>query len=207
MKKTVALMLALALLLGYAALAEAGNAPILFRDIPWGSSWTEINEILPLKDLLAVSDEFGVAFRVYRGEKQEWGSEVSRYCTCESPERIEVAGYMLSDMKLNFARLPGPDGLLTDDPADTALFYASYTFDYTEDALEDLTDKMTRIYGEADPSHEGRLLWRGAEGTMVSLSASHPYIFISYGVEDAEQFFRSAQAALKYELSQKIDGL
>ncbi len=38
MKKAVALMLALALLLGCAALAEAGNAPILFRDIPWGSS-------------------------------------------------------------------------------------------------------------------------------------------------------------------------
>ena len=213
MKKTASLLLALCLLLTWIPLAataeskEGASSPILFRGIPWGTSYAEFSQTLELgvwSEPGSGGDSF--AYRMYGGEELPFNAEVERFAYCHIDE---VAGYPVEDTVVLFARVPGGDGLLTDKVEDSALFYARYRL-RPADAAEceaDLIAKLTRLYGEADTSHEGFILWHGAEGTAVSLVPGSPLIGIRYCFEGCDDLLQAAQDAIKYEHSLNVDGL
>ena len=87
-------------------------------------------------------------------------------------------------------------------------------------ALEDLTNKLTLLYGDIDnqPSsgYGTRALWKGAEGTLVSLNCRKGYylnggnyyrININYSFEGMETLLQDAKKALDMEFSFITDGL
>ena len=83
-------------------------------------------------------------------------------------------------------------------------------------AYEDLTQKLTSLYGDADYSRgditqdkDSVTAWYGAEGTMVSLeySTSSYRIYIHYGFLGGDQLLMDAQAAVDRARANNTDGL
>ena len=151
----------------------------------------------------------GIAHQMYDGEPMEMAAGTCGYAMGDVSE---VAGYPVRDIWAYFACVPGADGLLTGDSADTALYFASYHISPPdpEAAAEDLTQKLCRLYGEMDLSHEDKdtILWHGAEGTMVALWwQGGNEIYIRYGFEGGDKLLRAAQAAAEFAFSQNVDGL
>lgn len=218
MKKFAALLLAMLLALGCAAaLAEAYEEPILFRGIPWGSSYAEIAQEVELDDLYAQKG-YGVADRLWKGDSLDYDVGTEGYASYTTFPK--VAGYQASYVVLDFAMVPDEDGHLpmdeygevVPDPERTRL-YAGIYFIYASDeyaAFEDLSNKLTSLYGDADMTMDGISVWYGAEGTMVSVgkrSSSSGNIMIAYACADGDEWLADAQAALDRAFSEDTEGL
>lgn len=201
MKKAIALLFVLALLLNCAAgLAEAAETTILFRGIPWGTSLAEIQrEGLPLQTPYHSPSISSIAYRMYGGEKKDYYSgdvAVNVMYTSEGLSQIKVAGYTVDRIVFNFAYVP-VDGKLVDNYENTALYCALYMFapsNYNE-VLEDLANKLTLLYGDVDLTTNGYRVWYGAEGTMASLYLDGSEIYLKYSFAGGEDLLIAAQDA------------
>ncbi len=216
MKKLTCLLLTLLLLVPcFAALAEAAEEPateiyaepILFRGIPWGSTWEEAQTYLPegieyyeteRNDLSTVNGYLSV-----KDHKTLYGGEYlgkDYYTSKNKMNGMKVAGYELESMYLYFAGMSDDSGYLVTDETHSALLYTSYTFNVnnTDAVYEDLLGKLTSLYGNARMTGEdGRFnLWYGADGTMVSLCQYYGYIYICYGFSGADALIEQAHQVL-----------
>lgn len=138
---------------------------ILFNDIPWGTSFTEVEEKLGTWDLWNISGEGYKTYSAddillgdYNGIDFEY-SGINIISNAFNGEQ-EVAGYTTEDITLYFAYLP-IDGYLTYEEKDTALYGAQYVFKPVDlqATYDDLTLKLTNIYGEPSKTTNGSDIW------------------------------------------------
>lgn len=179
MKKYFALLLALLLCCGCAALAEASDKTFQFRDLAWGASYDEINAQVGLGALNEESASHSVASVLYGGEDiaLERGVDFYAWYTADAVADVgKVAGYEVENIRLSFSAVPNAAGEITGEPADTALYLARYDLSCSDwkAAFESLAGKLTRLYGDVDLTIDDDPdfpvdVWYGAEGTMISL--------------------------------------
>ena len=216
MKRIVALLAVCVLLLSCcAAFAEDEyEKPILFRGISWGASYKDAMEALPegrvfaaygtnwykLDDFLRVASAEAA---IFAGETLgvAYGGDSTRN---SSIGEMKVAGYPIREVYLYFIGQSDSKGHLATDDDHLSLVYASYALDVTQtDAVyEDLLNKLASIYGDVDQhrEEEGLLqnLWRGAEGTVVSLVNTKGKVYIRYGFSGADALIETAHQVLNY---------
>ena len=157
MKKILITALMITALIGSTVRAEQETEQekeILFRDIPWGTSYTEVNDTLRTFDLWTLTGE---GYRTYSINEIITNNEmdgiffenddINIYSTASNHE-IDVAGYTTSNIELFFAYTIS-DGKLPRTEDDSALYGARYTFEpeNPDEATADLIDKLTMIYG------------------------------------------------------------
>ena len=130
------------------------TAPILFRNIPWGSSLTEVKSMLKEYN---VSGSSGKGMRTWTVEDYTEGDFAGKYyqaaninihATGSFSKKVDVAGYEAS-FEMSFAFVPH-NGQLSHEESDSALFAARYTINPADvnSAEKDLITKLSSIYGE-----------------------------------------------------------
>lgn len=229
MKKTT-LLLSLMLIICWSSSAFAESIyekPILFRGIEWGTPYNEVVESYENKGETVWKPD-GLDADFFNGQAKHYG-EVGFAMRSGLPEGETVAGYEVDyydGVHFNFVYTPDETGRLSEDKDHAVLCFASYMFDFGgkieeyNAALEDLTNKLTLLYGDIDsePSagYGNRAVWKGAEGTLVSLycnrgsylNGGYYYrIFIQYSFEGMEDLLQDAKAALDKDFASITDGL
>ena len=132
---------------------EFFTAPILFRGIPWGTSFSEVKSILKEYD---VSGSSGDGMRVFTVEDYTVGDFAGKHYSSGNLnirahgsffKKVEVAGYE-ANFYLSFAYIP-IDGVLTHEDSDSALFAAQYEINPADvaSAEKDLINKLSSLYG------------------------------------------------------------
>lgn len=189
MKKIIALTLVLLMLVITTAFAQT-EKEITFRDVQWGASYTEMAKKFPNYNF---HDSHGKLYKTFSvdqvildngGIEYEY-SDINVIADSYSPES-QVAGYTTTAVKLFFAFTP-VDGILTKELKDTAMYAAQYEFATTdiEAMAEDLTAKLTGLYGDPDKTDEGSNVWGtefkytywyGGNDTGVVLIVHHPSV-------------------------------
>lgn len=229
-KLTVVFLACLILFCTTVVLAETAATPILFRDIEWGSTYNEAQKGLPdnvkLYDLDA--DSSYLVEEMMTDERRNYfdGHVAARANARSSSLRgIKIAGYELSGLTMCFAWTPGTDGLIVEDAAHTALYYAVYEISPKDlkAAYADLTTKLSSIYGEPVSTKESGTIidqkytiWNGADNTMLVLlskeySSGSTEIEIRYGTTEGNIWLQQAYDALilkeTQEAASSVDGL
>lgn len=226
MKKTVCMVLSIVLcLLTCTVYAEQTqeSAPILFRNIPWGSN---LPTALAALDGISFSDPntdyaCTVDYYILEDGDIKYTDHVCAkiYARSRSISDMKVAGYELSGMNLLFAFTTDDSGMLPKDEEHTALAYADYEIKPKDlqFVMNDLLGKLTKTYGEpAGHRTTGRSItydiyyWTGADGTIVSLvgkdyQSGSTEVSIRYSFYGAEDLFQKAMDALVYEEMLKTD--
>lgn len=203
------------------SVSEEYAEPILFRGIEWGSSYSDV-----LKNLSFQKEEIGFALYMIVWSPIEnmmfldLDSKYSAPLGIEQsfhPKDFKVADYLIDTVFIRCILLPDDNGLLKKNIDDAALIYASYDFKTEEPdkAFKDLTDKLTYLYGDVDKHDYDTIsvsyalpsikyeqnLWKGADGTMVSLVKSEfdksGSISIKYGYKGADLLMEQAFDAFR----------
>lgn len=202
---------------------------IVFREIPWGTSFPDVDENFASWDLWNISGDGYKTCSVddiligdYEGIDFEY-SGINVISSAFNGEQ-DVAGYKTTDIELYFAFLPSEEGYLTYDEKDTALYGAKYTFEPVdlEDMYNDLTEKLTNLYGEPDKvTYDTDLwdnkytytYWYGANNTELVLRGQNTEndttdlnddeIYITYAWREGDNLLKSASDAIKKEKRDK----
>lgn len=230
MKRLMGILLLVAMLaLIPAAIAEDSPAePILFRGIAWGTPYGEIfDESGYTSSRDWAWEPKGLDALFFEGGGTYYG-EVGFGVESHLPQGEKVAGYSVDEIRFFFIYTPDEDGSLSDDKASAVLCFAEYDLDFGKDkvsydaAFEDLTNKLTRLYGDIDSeptsaAYGTKAVWRGGEGTLVSLysrritylNSSDPgyELQIHYATEAMDTWLQQAKEALDREFSTLTDGL
>lgn len=226
MKKVFSAFLALMILtMCFGAFADdVYEKPILFRNIEWGSSLnTALKEIpngVKMRDFDEREYWYPVSDFIYDGNgygtqlKANLGGYV--YARSSSMEGVKVAGYDVKNIYMYFLYEVGEDGLLKKDTDNTSFVYAYYLIEPkdSEAVFNDLTAKLTSIYGDVDITKSDSSIisywqnaWNGADGTVVSLvredySSGTHNIYIKYATRNADTLMREAYDAIVLEETQ-----
>lgn len=173
---------------GTVAQAET-DTEIIFRDIPWGTSYAEVQQILNEFDWYDMSFDYMRHYPVeevltddydyYSIEFDNGG--INMTAQPFSQKETSVAGYTTSDIELFFAYVP-VKGTLTKDASDTALYGARYIFEpqNISSMSNDLIEKLSSLYGDPDETTADTDMWgnkttytwwNGANNTVVVLRA------------------------------------
>ena len=226
MKKLAAAVCALVLLFSASvSFAEASEKEILFRGFPWGVSYTEFTEALSERESGALQHTiwgYDFDYRMLGTGSNGGCDDIGFYVKTYLPSGERVAGYPVKCIYASFVYPAGEDGFLVREKENASLIEADYYIDIygaeeQDLAFEDLTQKLTRLYGDCDYQSEGNSnqhsVWYGANGTMVTLvdNSSHNgntyTIEIRYSSEGAKELREQAQAAYDYEFSLNTEGL
>lgn len=211
--------------------SEVYDKPILFRGVEWGSAYKEavasFDAGITMSKLSDNEYWYTTQDLLYKknGTSRKGAIGASSNAYSWNISGFKVAGYEVDEVEMLFTYLPGDDGILIKDNEHTALIYAEYKLEPKDSkaAFEDLTTKLTSIYGDVDASQEDGFLidyhqnmWYGAEGTKVSLvlqeySSDSQYLFIKYAFDGADTLMDQAYDALVLEearnAASNIDGL
>jgi len=127
---------------------------ILFRDIPWGTSYSEVDKILEEMSLMGVSGDGRKTYSVDDiilgdGSGIDFEYNDIKIIALPTYDKVDVGGYMTEDIMLFFSYVP-VEGVLTKEESDSALYGAQYEFEVQnmEAMTTDLVSKLTSIYGE-----------------------------------------------------------
>lgn len=201
---------------------------IRFRDIPWGTNYTKVDEILGELNLWTLSGESFMTFSTdeiilgpYQGIDFEYG-DINIIANAFNGE-VDVAGYKTREVALYFAYIP-VDGILTKEETDSAFYGAQYKFDTQnlDEMSSDLTSKLTLLYGEPSKSTQKTDIylnqytytyWYGQNDTVVVLKTQNTEddttgfyddeIIISYVWLKGDEFLKNASDILKQEAIEK----
>ena len=214
----VSILILLFFLFGNAT-AEESEKEILFRGNSWGSTMDEVKSSFP-DNIIWLSPKpdssYSIMDHMIGTHKKYYDGHVCCYVTAlsSSLENLKVAGYGVEYVQMRFAYVPTSEGYITDDPNNTALYYAEYRLNCIdfETAFEDLKSKLDDLYGNISvksyPKYsytETYYTWHGAEGTMVTLkskfAASGMEIYIMYGFNGADDLLNKAYGALAFQES------
>lgn len=180
MKKLFSTLLIIAILTS-CALADGS---ITFRNVPWGSSYTEAKDILNNINWHTYSGESHSADTVYDivgiGSELETNNyNINMYASASSSGKVSVAGYEVAEIYMYFA-FTSSNGTVTRTDDNTSLYAASYTFNPTDidGVFADLTNKLTSLYGESTETRRETnwsndkytyIVWNSADGDQVIL--------------------------------------
>lgn len=171
----------------YAETEDETTEEITFRDVPWGSSYTEVNSLLSDLNLWNLVGELYRTYSVDEiilGDYEGLDFEINdiNIIAYASNDEINVAGYTTDEICLFFSYVP-VDGILTRSEEDSALYGARYRFEPNNlsEMTQDLTEKLSSLYGEPDEiktdSHwlynvqYEYIYWYGANDTEVVLKS------------------------------------
>lgn len=221
--KMMVWVLILVMMVGNCACAEMlekeqlSEKEILFRNIPWGTSFSEIETQNPVWGLYSYGGDFYdvksvsniLTFSGYT--KQYEFTDIRIYGDAENGA-VNVAGFTTTDIRLFFARLP-VEGILSKEEKDTALYGARYEFENMDniDAMEaELIRKLTQLYGVEGTvsvmdgwsgTSEKYVYWYGANQTAVCLktvrakNADEDSLYISYAWLRGDELLQNANDA------------
>lgn len=205
---------------------------ILFKDISWGTSYTEVDRALPELDMWSMNGE---AFRTFSTDEIVLGdyqgidfeyNDINIIANCYN-EEIEVAGYTTSDVHLYFAYIP-VDGVLAKTENDSAFYGAQYVFapQNLNEMSNDLVEKLSSVYGEPSERIKDKDIWdneyeyvywygqnntelvmRIADSTNDTTGVYDNEIVLSYVWRDGDKLLQQASDILKQEAIQNEEGV
>ena len=162
------------------ALADGKDGQILFREIPWGSTYNEVISRLP--NGIEMKSPVGVYHWYPLHEVMSFDTGIGKTAWTDlgflsqteenATAGMKVAGYDVSQIHLYFAYLPDASGKLPRDDAHTAFFCGYYTIHPidVDVVYEDLKSKLTSLYGACTEDNSNLCFWYGANDTMLSLA-------------------------------------
>ena len=189
MKKIIALLLAATMLLGMiTAFAEDEAKEITWQDIPWGSSFDGVHQIMTDKGIYnpssttvmqgkhanSIMSGLAGAFLLENGDiEEEWYSDKYikseiRHLVYFAPE-VVAGGYNVKTLIFTFS----PDDKLM------TIVVGIDTNDFWSGPAEDLSTKLKTVYGASD--NENRYLKLGENNTAVTLGSTPMATGIIYG--------------------------
>lgn len=203
---------------------KISNTEILFRNIPWGTNYADVQQLLPDFDWSDMSFEHMRQFPVEEILTDDYdyysfdftNGGINMMATPFTDKETDVAGYVTSDIKIFFAYIP-VNGSLSKDDSDTALYGARYEFEPRDSGsmAADLIDKLSSLYGDPDDVNSETDLWgnkititewRGANDTIVAMrvldssgDTTNIYVdelWISYAWERGDELLREADEAV-----------
>lgn len=197
---------------------------ILFREIPWGTSYADVDALHPEFGLWNLSGDMYVSPSVdavlvdnhYAGIDFEYG-DINIVGNVMNGE-IEVAGYTTSEMELYFAYV-AQDGVLSKTEENSSLYGAKYKFEAMDLASmsTDLISKLSSLYGEPEKDTEDLdysgnkytyTYWYGANDTELVLKTQDAEednelysdeVVISYAWRKGDEILQTASDTLKAE--------
>jgi len=218
------------LVVGTYAFAQT-DKEILFRDMPWGTSYSDVDRLFPeFGDVyLRKGEEEGSPYdirTIISTEKSSgFENEISAKATYYEND-MKVAGYPINEVEFFFA-YPVMDGDVLDTDPDLKCYAARYQMIPSDlvDAEKDLKEKLSSLYGQPDFSdvytspyvNITYTIWYGANNTGVALSRREIELFlpsdicINYFTLDGDDWLREASDArlnsLKNEREGDVSGL
>lgn len=160
--------------------------PILFLGLPWGINQKQAVKALPKGAKIPIFQKNDRWRRTegwllsgekgdddYRGEIGCYG-----YVSSSTIDTVQFEGYQASDLYMYFLFDKDDEGNVPQNLSGTSLIRGAYylTPEDTAAAYADLTEKLTALYGDVDghqtlteKSSYEQNIWKGAEGTVVSL--------------------------------------
>lgn len=209
------------------------STEITFRDIPWETSFAEIDQMYGSLNWLPIAGESFVNPSVdailldndYAGIDFEY-NDINIVANALNIE-WNVAGYKPTDIELHFAYTL-VDGLLPKTEENSALYGAKYYIEPAdlESAKNDLIGKISSLYGNSakqttDSDYSGNKImyyyWYGANDTelvLKSLDSSgdstgfyKDQIVIAYAWRKGDELMQSASDALKSEEKNNESGV
>ena len=201
------------------------DVEITFRDIPWGTSYTSVNEMLGSLSFLPIAGEGYVSPSVdavlldndIEGINFEY-NDINIVASALDPE-LDVAGYTTSDVSLYFA-YSVENGTVLKTEENSQLYEAQYRIEPTDlqSAKVDLIEKLSSLYGSPAKESESRNIfdhfetytyWYGANDTELVLKTEDTsndttgffvdVITISYAWRGGDTLLQSASDALAEE--------
>lgn len=145
-------VLTIAVLLAPCVQAEG----ITFRNIPWGSSQTEVEKVMDAEGVdLWVYEDYSM--RRWDGIEQQFDWEHSKDMPCGWYSiafscNLTVAGYNVHNVETYCVCGTSGNGEISQSKDDGLFYIGAYTFDVIdhEAAYGDLKEKLCSIYGECD---------------------------------------------------------
>lgn len=191
---------------------------ILFCDIPWGTSYTTVNQLHGEWNLMPIAGEGFISPSVdavllddtLKGIDFEYNN-INIIGNALNPE-TNVAGYQTSDIKLYFA-YNVIDGVLSKTEESSSLYGAHYKINPVDlqSATNDLISKITSLYGEPASNtndldmwgnYTTYVYWYGANDTELVLKSTdtskdttdlyEDEITISYAWRKGDELMQSA---------------
>lgn len=168
MKKILITALMITALIGSTVRAEQETEQekeILFRDIPWGTSFTDAKSAFSDFGLWGLAGESyktksidDIILGDYQGIDFEY-NDINIIGNTYNGE-VDVAGYTTSDISMYFAYIP-VDGVLTRTEDDSALYGAQYVFEPKNlaEMSADLISKLSSLYGEPFQTTNDSDMW------------------------------------------------
>lgn len=213
--------LSASVLISITAYAEEDKKEILFRDINWGISYSEVKNILYEYDWYTMYHDSMMTRSVdeillgdYKGIDFP-NAGFNMIAMPFTDREVDVAGYITSGLDLYLA-FPVIDGEMVQDEENAIFYGARYEFEPedTEKMYGDLKNKLSSLYGEPikDRSETDWIdivtyttVWEGANDTYVSLVADDvpneeelwpDSLFISYAWGKGDDYLKSASDAI-----------
>ena len=229
-KMKIIITLIASILLSVPACAEEEDKEILFRDIEWGTSYSEVKSVLYEYDWYEMYYEMMKTYSVdeillgdYEGIDFP-NAGFNMIATPFTNKEIDVAGYVTSGFYLYLAFPVVNEKMVQDE--ENAIFYgARYEFEpeNTEMMYNDLKNKLSSLYGEPvkDKSETDLLdivtyttVWEGVNETYVSLVTNDvsdeeelwpDSLCISYAWGKGDDYLKFASDAIsKKALEEKV---
>ncbi len=182
MKRFLTVLVALVLMAAMASTAVAEySEPILFRNIPWGSTKAHVLSQLPTPwlDLGPYTYENLMDLNNFRyGEAQKYQKGNVYFLESLSYKDLNVAGYETKTVHLYYAYSVTSDGLPDENIDNGRLFAAEYVIEPTDRhaVYDDLVGKLSGLYGAPDFKFESHKVidytyntWKGKDETSVTL--------------------------------------
>ena len=207
---------------------KISDKEILFMDLPWGTSFTKVNELHGELGIWGISGEEFKTFSVdevllgdYKGIDFDYG-DINIIGNCQNSE-IEIAGYTTNEITLYFA-YDIMDGVLKKTENESSLYGGQYIFntENLDGMSKDLIEKLTALYGEPSKTTKEIDLWQneytytwwyGQNDTVLVLKTlnsendtSDLYddeITISYAWLKGDELLQQASDLLKQEAKDK----
>ena len=190
MKKIFVLLFVIVLVFGVDS-SFAYDDEILFQNIPWGSSQTEVQDT---EKVLYKDGKFILEYFYYGFDDRDCfdddGKTVTRKLLyfdyllfSDLDQRVNIAGY---DARVHFvfSAVCEPGSEIDFDNIDFATLnslqkqlievYFSMNPPNKKEAQEDLANKLTAIYGKSEKNETGYgLLWKGNNNTEIELNGGY----------------------------------
>lgn len=206
---------------------QSTDKEILFRDIPWGTNYTDVDNLLGEFNLLEIAGEDyqtksidDIIYGDYSGIDFKY-NDINIIGSSLTSD-IDVAGYTPEQIHVYLAYIP-VNGKITHEDKDSSLYGAQYEFTPVNiDQMEtDLIEKLSSVYGDPDEqktdsdffeNKSSYTFWHGANDTELVLRAlktdpdsdfDDDTIYISYIWEKGDDLLQEANDILAKEANDK----
>ncbi len=213
-KRIIFVVLTLSLLL-CAGVASAENASG-FQGIAWLTNYTDTVAAIPgTWFITSVEPSYSIEHLMYNQNDYVYDADIA-FTAFYDPDAIDmnVDGYDVMSLILQFVLLTDEQGLLPGDEQSTGLYYAEYRLksDDPAAAYDELVNKYTGLYGEAgnfvteaENQTTTYSVWYSALDTMFSIRKEEyadgsGSLCLQYGYANANEYLQEAVWGCELEL-------